>query len=71
MIKEYYKNKYDNMTEEEKKNYIDKSVNLCKIKYNNMTEEEKTEYNIKCRPYKKKYYHKMKEQTINNSIICV
>ena len=42
-----------------------------RIKLANMTEEEKTEYNIKCRPYKKKYYHKMKEQIINNSIICV
>ena len=67
MIKDYYKNKYENMTDEEKKTFI----NYNNQKYYNMTEEEKKEYNIKLRPYKQKYYHKMKEQTLNNSVVCV
>ena len=69
--KEYYKNKYENMTEEEKKSYINNSVNNCMIKYNNMTEEQKKEYLIKCRPYKRKYCLKMKEQNLNNYVVCV
>ncbi len=66
-VLKYYKEKYENMTVEERKNYIDK----CMIKYHNMTDEEKKEFLIKCRPYKKKYYHKMKEQNLKNYVVCV
>jgi gluconate kinase len=55
------------MTDEERRNYVD---NYNK-KYHNMTEEEKKEFLIKCRPYKKKYYYKTKEQNLNNYIVCV
>ena len=55
------------MTDEERQNYI----NHYNEKYKNMTEEEKQFFLIQCRPYKKKYYHKMKEQTLHNYIVCV
>ncbi len=69
--KEYYKKRYENLTEEEKRDYINKSVNNCMIKYHNMTEEQKKEFLIKCRPYKRKYCLKMKEQNLNNYVVCV
>ena len=66
-ILKYYKDKYEKMTDEERQNYI----NHYNEKYKNMTEEEKQIFLIQCRPYKKKYYHKMKEQTLHNYIVCV
>jgi hypothetical protein len=55
---EYYKARYHALDEEAKKLF---SQNFM-IKYNNMTDEEYKNYLIQCRPYKRKYNHKIKEE---------